>query len=476
MKQLNKLLVIEDDPFSLEHIESSLKSYEYDVKGVSSAEKGLELIKKDSFDLAIVDIFLPGIDGLEFIEKYKQIDENVKFIIITGYSDEKKIIKAINIGVDNFLKKPYQLEDLIKNVKKNLKEKQKEKNQNQKNISDPDFENKPDNKKTSHYDDNFEIVGESSKLRSCLDKAKKAAKYGLNTFISGETGTGKELIAQYIHKQTQGKREGFIPVNCPAIPNSLFESELFGYERGAFTGARKSKAGLVELANNGILFLDEISEISKELQAKLLRIIETKKFRKVSSSEWKDINFQIIATTNRDLDDLLSDSILREDLYHRLAELHINLPPMRERKGDIVPIFEYYVDNFCKKYSVKSKSINNQQKSFLRNFDWKGNARQIKNCAKQYCIFSNGSTQNIDLKEFLQHQKDNPELSKSNTEFIFKFEEGKFDEIDDVKKILIKNALDKFDGNKAQTARYLGISTPSLYNLMKKYDLYEPES
>ena len=400
---MKKILILDDDRFVRQNIILSLCSYDYELIEASTAEEALKLFKKHNFNIAIVDIILPGISGIEFIKKAKEITNNLKYISITGYSNEKAILELIKIGADRFLKKPYEELELIHAVQQLIK------------IQDIETQNENlTNKIPSNNEkiiENKKIIGKSKGLLDCLDKADKAAQFNLNTLISGPTGTGKELIANFIYKSGSRAKYKMISVNSAELSSNLFESELFGYKQGAFTGAIDNKVGLFELADKGILFLDEITEIPVDLQAKLLRVIETQKIRKIADSNWKKIDVQILASTNRSIEDAIKKGKLREDLYFRLTPMHIKIPPIKDRIEDIPLLLNYFIDDFNTIHKLKVKKFMKKDVKYLQSLDWPGNIRQIKNFVQNYAIFGKEVSIQQLVNNFISDIKSNQSMN-----------------------------------------------------------------
>ncbi|NOX18405.1 MAG: sigma-54-dependent Fis family transcriptional regulator, partial [Chlorobi bacterium] len=406
---------------------------------------------------------LPGMSGLEIIERSKNYNKLTKYILITGYSEEEAFIKATRIGVDEILKKPYNEYELQQSVSRLLKLKKlqeenikfRERLQTENQILKEQIEKK-------FEEDKYLIIGDSASLKNVLMQAATIAKHSVDTLIAGETGTGKELLARYIHRTGKRSRYPFVPVNCAALTPSLFESELFGFEKGAFTNALHSKAGLFEIADKGILFLDEITEIPLELQAKLLRVVEEKKIKRVGGTKEINIDVQILSSTNRDIEKALKNSVLREDIFHRLANSIIYLPPLRERRGDLELLTNHFFNLYSKLFDKKCKPLPVQILRFIEESEWPGNIRQLSHFIKNWCLFENKDSL---INGFYQNGCGDFSNGKG---FSFKFLKGDFSELQSAKIWLVEKALAKFNGNKAKAAEYLGITVPGLIKMLKK--------
>ena len=463
-----KIFIVDDDEFSLENISLSLSSEKYEITQTGSSEEALDLLQKNDYDIAILDLKLQGMSGLDIIEKVKDNKKLTKYILITGYSEEEAFIKATRIGVNDILKKPYEefqlhstLEKLIhlkRLEEENIayKEKLQKENEILKNQLDKNYN-----------DDQNIMIGNSPLLKSALEKAESVAKYSVNTLICGETGTGKELLARFIQRNGPRNNEAFVPVNCAALTESLFESELFGYEKGAFTNALQSHAGLFEVANGGILFLDEITEIPNSLQAKLLRVIEDKKIKRVGSTKEIEVDVQILSSTNRTISEAISEGFLREDLYHRIAQTEIVLPPLRERMEDLDSLSTHFYDLYCRMFDKENNGISEEISDYIECQSWDGNIRQFSNFMKNYCMFGT-ITRYKDPQTKLTNRIDETSIIDSNIkENSFEFEKGSFNELEDAKQWLIEKALNKFNGNKTLAAKHLGVSYQGLAYLHK---------
>lgn len=457
----NKIFIVDDDEFSLENISLSLNSKEYEITTTGDSEDALRLLKNNTYDIAILDLKLQGTTGLDIIEKIKDDKKLTKFILITGYSEEDAFIKANRIGVSEILKKPYddfQLHSTIKRLLhiKALEEENiafKEKIEKENTVLKEQFN------KSFDHEQNI-MVGESPQLKDSLNKAKSVAEYSINTLIVGETGTGKELLARYIQRNGARNNHPFIPVNCAALTESLFESELFGYEKGAFTNALQSHAGLFEVANGGILFLDEITEIPILLQAKLLRVIEEGIIKRVGSTKEIKIDVHVLSSTNRNVHEAIKKGFLREDLYHRIGSTVIELPPLRERRDDLHFLSDHFQNLYCGIFGKEKLPFSDEVWEYIDNNEWDGNIREFSNFIKNYIIFGTITKSNS--------YKKSPFISKAKNTFVFS--KCNFEELEEAKFWLINKTLKMYDGNKTLAAKHLGISYQGLAYLLKNID------
>jgi len=457
-----KIFIVDDDEFSLENISLSLSSKKYDITATGNSDEALVLLTNNKYDVAILDYKLQGTTGLDIIEKIKNEDSFTKYILITGYSEEEAFIRANSLGVGEILKKPYEEYNLHLAIDKlvhlkNLEEENviiKEKLQKENSVLKEEISKK-------YNEDQHIMVGESPKLLASLNKAKSVAEYSINSLIVGETGTGKELLARYIQRNGARRDRPFIAVNCAALTESLFESELFGYEKGAFTNAIQSHAGLFEVANGGILFLDEITEIPILLQAKLLRVLEERKIKRVGSTKEIEIDVQILSSTNRNVYEAISKGFLREDLYHRIASTVIELPPLRERREDLSSLANHFYNLYSRLFDKEKTQLSDEVWECIKNNQWEGNIREFSNFIKNYVLF--GTVTKIN-----NYHSINPNKNEDNT---YLFINHNFHELEEVKYWLIDKALKKFNGNKTLAAKHLGLSYQGLVYLLKKTDV-----
>ena len=459
------ILAVDDDIYSLENIKLSLANPLYEILTAIDSREAEKILKEKKVNLLVTDYKLPCKDGLELAEYSLNNGLADYVILITGFGDEDSIEPALKIGVKDFLRKPYQEKEFLNSVEKiyNTHLLRLENEELKKKLK---IENRILRKQVFREEEEYKIIGKNKNLKLQLERALQIAKFSETALLQGESGTGKELLARFIHRQGARSSKPFVAINAAALAPTLFESELFGYTKGAFTGADASKPGLFEIADGGILFLDEISEIPHDLQAKLLRVIETGKVRRVGDNTWHTVDVQIIASTNKELHELISGKILRQDLYHRLASSTLSLPPLRERRDDIPLLLEHYFKKYNEKYDKNVPMPKGELLQKLINHDWPGNIRQLINFVKNYVLFeSNISPSEIDT--WLTNEMIEPHESG----LTFNFARGTMEELEEAKLWLIKKILQKYDYNKAQAAKHLGMSYPGLHALIKKYDL-----
>lgn len=379
-----KIAIVEDDINMRKSLEIAMSDYkEFEVKTFKNAKDALKGLD-ESFDLVITDINMPGMDGIEFA---KELNGRFEIIIMTGNATLSRAIESIQLGVKDFLLKPFDVdtlvaairrEETIQKVKKSVK------------------------KSTKKESDGF--LGSSQALQKALTIAEKASKTDASILLLGESGVGKEVFASYIHKSSPRIKKPFIAINMAALPDNLIESELFGFEKGAFTDAAEAKAGQFELANGGTLFLDEIAEMPYGVQAKLLRALQEKEVRRLGSSKSIKIDIRVISATNADLHKKIENGEFREDLYYRLNTIPLHIPPLRERKDEILQIAQSVCKENCKKYDFEPKSFSKEAQSELHDYNWPGNIRELISVVERAVILS--ETQEIQKDElFLDIRK-----------------------------------------------------------------------
>ncbi|MBC8479642.1 MAG: sigma-54-dependent Fis family transcriptional regulator [FCB group bacterium] len=458
---IQRILIVEDDQFAMENILLSLRSNGYQVDFESNGKAGLERIKLNNYNLVITDIKLPGMSGLEMIESAKTVRPNTKYAAITGYSEEHYFVNALQLQVDGFLKKPYEEFEFLHMVK-GLLEKQALERENQILKERLIKENQLLKKELSTHApyQNFEIIGKSRLLKRCLKQANTISQHSINALITGDSGVGKELLARYIHKSGPRHNRPFIAFNCSELSQSLMEDELFGHSKGAYTGANDHRAGLFEMADGGILLLDEVTEIPPAMQVKLLRVIETMLIRRVGGSRWQKVDVQILSATNRRNEELQNKNILRNDLYHRLAVTQIHVPTLNERIEDIEELLHHFIRQYGKQFHVHSRPVTQEILEMLKGLSWEGNVRQLSNFAQKWCLFGDDASESEILNWVNIASTEHTDKSS-----VYKFKKGTLEELNDAKDWLIKKALQKYSGNKSKAARHLGMT----YNGLLKY-------
>jgi len=464
MNEKRSILIVDDEEFIRSNLFRILNEEDYNVILKENGLDAIELLKNQHIDLILLDINLPDIDGLEVLQKIKVNFADLLVIVMTGYASVESAVQSLKLGAYDYIKKPFKA-DAIKLITKlaletlSLKEKVAELKRQKSGIPGID-----------------QILGNSDSIKQIKHQIKEYAKYDSETvLITGESGSGKQLIASSIHSLSPRSEKDFIEINCASIPETLLESELFGYEKGAFTDASKSKMGLFEKADGGSLFLDEIGEMSLTLQAKLLRVIENKKFRRLGSTDDKKVNVRIIAATNRDLHSAIEVKEFRNDLYYRLNVLRIVAPPLREREEDIIILSRYFLQNYAAKFGKKITGFSDDVKQVMLNYDWPGNVRELKNFIERISILQKEEI--IEIKH-LQNELFSKNNGKSNSNHI-SLHLGKTSYenlVDDFEKELLTSAYKMGQYNTSKTARLLQIPRETLRYKLERFKISNGEN
>ncbi|RMG35698.1 MAG: sigma-54-dependent Fis family transcriptional regulator [Methanobacteriota archaeon] len=447
-----KILVVDDEKEMLVSYQRILKKAGYQVCSSQSAEKALKLLEQnDDFSLIICDLKMPGMDGMELLYELRKEYPFLPVIMVTGHGTLEKGIEAVKQGAFDFIEKPFSSQKLIDAIEKALQHLAPSKEEN------------------SHEYGFGNIIGKSEAMRKVFQLIKKVAYGDGNVMITGESGVGKELVARCIHKHSARRNQPLIPINCGAIPESLFESELFGYEKGAFTGAYQAKPGLVELANGGTLFLDEICEMPLEMQVKLLRILETRSFRKVGGDKEIPIDIRIVTATNRDVHKAVEKGLLREDLFFRINTIHIHVPPLRERKDDIPLLISYYLEELNRKYFRNIVRVSSSAMERIMEYNWPGNVRELLNTLERaYYLATPPEILPKDLPEFLQLTSPINFLDDWET---LNYKEAKEKVLEKFEKEYLLHQLRKHQWNITRTAQECGIDRRTIHRLIKRYNI-----
>jgi len=454
----NKILVADDEQSMREFLDIMLKKEGYKVSLASNGEEALKLVEKDIFDLVLMDIRMPKLDGIATLKKIKATSPETVVIMITAYASTDTAIKAMKEGAYDYVTKPFKIDE-IKMIIKNALEK--------KNLQEENILLKQVVRDRYHFDS---IIGQSPKMLALYDLLEKVAPTKTNILITGESGTGKELVAKAIHYNSPRREKPFVTLNCGAIPETLIESELFGHMKGAFTDAINTKRGLFEIADEGTILLDEISELPLLMQVKLLRVLQEKEFKRVGGTEDIHVDVRIIAATNKDLEEAVREKRFREDLYYRLNVIQIKLPSLRERREDIAPL----ANHFLKKYSEElSKHIVNMAPEAVRillDYDYPGNVRELQNIIERAVALESASelTPN-NLNSYLNEQLP---IRKGPINLEIPSEGIDLEKVvEDLERDLLLKALDRTKGIKKKAAELLRINFRSLRYRLEKYGL-----
>ncbi len=448
-----KILIVDDERVALKNLEHVMKKEGYDVTGTESGQNALKLLEDRQFEVVLTDLRMEKVDGMQILKKCRELYPDAEVIMITGYATLETAVEAMKKGAFHYVAKPFKL-DVVRNVVKEAVEKVRLK-----------MENRLLREQIETYQGKVKIITQDGNMQRLLDTARQIAPTDCNVLLSGESGTGKELFAKYIHLNSSRTEGPFFAINCGAFTEELLSNELFGHEKGAFTGAMSMKRGLVEMASGGTLFLDEITEMPPSMQVKLLRVIQEKEVLRVGGTESLKVDVRFIAASNRDIHDAIKNGRFRQDLYFRLNVVSLHIPPLSERRDDI-PLLSYY---FLKKYAAVMKKdvteISEDAMGLLMNYDLPGNVRELENIIERGVALANGRT--IEIAHL-------PEDLRELRIQTFRKKEGKIPSLEDQETAYIKWVLNEVGGNKTIAAQILGIDRVSLWRKLKKYGL-DPE-
>lgn len=451
------ILIVEDKESFREYIKEVLKTGDFKVFDTGCGRSAMEIFKSKDINLVLLDLRLPGKDGIALAKEIKKIDRTVPIIIMTAYGTVDNAVKAMKLGVYDFIEKPVDPDRLLYLVKRASREQR---------LLRENIILKEELSKRYGFP---RIIGKSREIREVAKLAQKVATGDTTVFLTGASGTGKELFARAIHSMSPRKDDTFIAINCGAIPSELLENELFGSEKGAYTGAYKRKIGKVELANKGTLFLDEVGDIPLPLQSKFLRFLQEKTFERLGGEETYKVDVRIIAATNKDLKSEVKKGKFREDLYYRLSVFPINLPPLRKRKEDILLLAKHFINQFSTELGKGKKKLSPRTKGLLKNYRWPGNIRELQNIIERAVILTEGDTitpEDIGIKESFESIESEIEIT----------EEMSLREASSIgkriaEKKLISSVLIKTGGNKSKAAKILGVSYKTLLERIKELEL-----
>jgi two-component system response regulator HydG len=442
-----QILVIDDDKAMRDACYQILSRQGYQVELAANARQGLGLLERISFDAILLDLVMPDLDGLHALKKIKALDPEAEVIIITGYGTIQSAVESIKAGAFHFLSKPFVPDDLRNLVTRALEKRRL------------DLENLYLRQELKSKNERNVLVYESESMLRIMDMITRVAPTDSTVLITGESGTGKGLVARKIHQLSQRYRRPFITVDCGTLVETLFESELFGHVKGSFTGADANKVGKFELAQDGTLFFDEISNIGLEVQAKLLRAVEERKISKVGSHRVITVDVRIIAATNKDLGKAIKDGTFREDLFYRLNVVLIQMPPLRERKSDIPLLVQHFLEKYNARLRKEIRGISPEALDLLGRHDWPGNVRELENTMERLVVLSSGP--------YLEPA----DLAFAGTVLSSSGESASGLSLRDLERDHILHTLQRFDGRKSDTARALGIDRKTLREKLKRYNI-----
>ncbi len=449
-KTMATILIVEDEAKMSRLLQLNLAEDGYTTHAAVDAETGLKLLRQEKIDLVITDLKLPGMNGLEFLQAVKRADARTPVIVMTAYGTVETAVEAMKAGASDYVLKPFSLEEIKLLVRKELDvHRLREENRSLREALGKRYEFK-------------NIVGRSAKMQEVLATVERVAPTNSTVLLGGESGVGKDLIARALHQHSRRASGPFVKINCTAIPENLLESELFGYEKGAFTGAISSKPGKFELADKGTIFLDEIGDVPGTIQVKLLRVLPDREFERLGGTKTLKVDVRVVAATNQDLRAALEEGTFREDLYYRLNVVPINIPPLRERKEDIPYLVESFVERFAREAGKPIRGITPAALKMLMEFHWPGNVRELENIIERAVALSAGQMLDVgDVRLDLSPVK----TAADSGGGMFPPEGTTLEQFEDE---IIKEALRRANGNKSQAARLLGMSRNALrYRLTK---------
>jgi DNA-binding NtrC family response regulator len=434
-----RILIVDDDPGQRSLLNSFLRSQKFETVLADSGTTALETLRAGKFDMMISDVRMPGLTGLETLRQARKEHATLPVLLVTAFTDVRDAVAAMRDGAVNYLSKPIDLDELLANVRQAI------------GISQTAPTIYDDEKKLPDY-----VVARSPLMQAIFHDASLIAPSETRVLISGESGVGKEILADVIHAWSLRANGPLVKINCAAIPETLLESELFGHEKGAFTGASSTRIGRFEEADGGTIFLDEIAEMSPPLQAKLLRVTQGGKFQRIGSNREVNTNARILAASNRVLEDEVKAGRFREDLFYRLNVVELNIPPLRERREDILPLAAKFIDELTKGRARFSETV----AACLENYVWPGNVRELRNAMERAALLSRSE---LILMEHL------PTRMRSGAEQPVPREAGDREKLDEIERLAIMQALRQHDSNRTETAKALGISRRALIYKLQKW-------
>ncbi|QDT63548.1 sigma-54-dependent transcriptional regulator [Calycomorphotria hydatis] len=456
-----RVLVVDDDEAHAQAVADSLRAINADCTVAKSGEQGVQRIESDQFDVVVTDMKMGGVDGLDILSHTKEELPDAEVIFVTGHGSISSAVTAMQQGAYTYLAKPLDIQELRTAVEKaSTRVRLIRKNAELSRRLDERF--------------GFEgVVGTSPQMKRTIEILKNVAPTDSTVIIEGENGTGKELVARALHQNSPRKNKPFVPLNVASLPESILESELFGHEAGAFTGAVGKRVGKFEYANGGTLFLDEVGEMPLDIQVKLLRVLEERKITRLGANDEVPINVRLVAATNADLKQMVREKTFREDLYYRLNVVSIHLPPLRERRGDIPLLMEHFQKELCERYGKEVRGFTRSARQALMSYDWPGNIRQLRNSVERMIVLDiDGMLDKDDLPEEIA-----PLASDDDDNEIVSMESSSGADnligrpMNEVEKYYIQRALEVTGGKREEAAKMLAIGERTLYRKLKEYNL-----
>ncbi len=453
MTQARRVLAIDDEPSMTEWLKVLLEHAGYEVRTALIGARGEEIFKSWHPNAVVTDMMLPDVDGIDLVRKCKELDPEVEVIVVTGQGNIPRAVEALKAGAYDFLEKPIDSDLLLDKLEKAIK---------RRSLIDENVRLK------QKLEDRYRfrsIVGRSKSMQELFNLVESVAGSEANILIQGENGTGKELIANAIHYNSKRSKGPFIKINCAAIPKDLIESEIFGYKKGAFTGASADKEGLFELAEGGSILLDEIGEMPPFLQTKLLRVLQERSFRPIGGDRDVRVDFRLVCATNVDVDAALREGRLREDLYFRINTIALRVPPLRERSEDIPLLCDHFIEKFRERYQRGVRTLSPAAYHLLIRNRWPGNVRELENAIERAVLVAKGADiTEADLPESLQPD------APGSTEFVIPAHRT----LAEIEKMALLQTLQRTNWNKQEAAQILGLYRPTLYSKMRKHHIVDP--
>ena len=444
MKEDARILVVDDEPMVCLALTNWLEEENYFARAVQDGPQAIEAVRDENWDIILLDLRMPGMDGMEVLKQVKEIAAQTVVIMMTAYASIPGAVQAMKEGAYDYIVKPLDVDQLNLMLKRIV--------EHQQLITENILLRK---RLTEQYE--FEdIIGRSEAMQEVFEMIKAVTDTNATVLITGETGTGKELVARAIHSNSSQRYGPFVATSCGALPETLLESELFGYDKGAFTGADRSKKGRFELAHGGTLFLDEVGDISIKTQIKLLRVLQEKSFRRLGGTEPIKVDVRLISATNRDLVAAIEDGSFRSDLYYRLNVVTIQLPPLRERKDDVPLLAAHFINKYNVEFNKKFDRVDRKAMDFMMDYHWPGNVRELENVIERAIVIDQGPEVKVDHLPFCNIEPIPSEAPQS---------------LQEVERLHIEKMLQKNDWNIAKTARLLNIDRSTLHKKIKKFGL-----
>jgi len=450
MKRDARILIVDDESNITGALELILSEEGYEIKTASSVAQASGLLREFIFDLVFTDLRLPDASGIDLLSQVKKDHPETEVVLMTAHGSLDVTIEAIKKGAYYYLEKPFTPDQVLMLIKRTLEYAAVcQENQNLKRVIKAENEA-------------FGMIGRSQSMRQIYETIRATAPSEASVLIEGESGTGKELIATAFHLQSNRSDGPFVRINCAAIPRDLIESELFGYKKGAFTGADRDKRGLIEAASGGTLLLDEVAEMPAHLQTKLLRVLQERSIRRLGSEQEIQVNFRLVTSTNRDTKQAMQEGVLREDLYFRISTIRIKVPPLRERLNDLVLLAEEFLQRYCTKYGRHIRGISQEVLALLSRYEWPGNVRELESVIERAVLFCQQE------RITPEHLPEHIQSSRANN---FKCEIPPYLTLEEIEREAIRQTLERTANNVKKTAQILNLHRPTLYRKLKKFGI-----